>query len=431
MKHVFLCFVLLFLGSTTAVWGETLSELQQRAESGDSDAQYDLAMRYWEGKEGAPKDDSKAFYWTKKAAEQGNAYAQSWVGYFYENAYGTARDFGEAAYWYRRSADQGNRFSQNNLGECYYYGRGVERSYEKAVLWYKKAADQEFPSACYNLGWCYENGEGVASNRSLAISYYRKAAASGNEDARQRLSKLGLSADGSSTTSASTASTSSSSSGSHVDPSTLANAQSGIDVSQYVLGQQYFDDGNYEQAVYWWRQAAKQGYGKASLQLGECYYNSLGVDRNYKTAAYWYTEAAEQGENDACFKLGVCYEEGIGVIRDYQIAFKYYEKGNFMLAAAHCCRKWLQQQNRTDLNYLTLSIAELLLMSSKGDALAQCYMGLSAYIDSDLSKAKAWFQKCVDNANATSLSRTIARKYIASIEEGEEETDALMEFFGF
>ena len=134
MKHVFLCFVLLFLGSTTAVWGETLSELQQRAESGDSDAQYDLAMRYWEGKEGAPKDDSKAFYWAKKAAEQGNAYAQSWVGYFYENAYGTARDFGEAAYWYRRSADQGNRFSQNNLGECYYYGRGVERSYEKAVL---------------------------------------------------------------------------------------------------------------------------------------------------------------------------------------------------------------------------------------------------------------------------------------------------------
>ena len=174
MKHVFLCFVLLFLGSTTAVWGETLSELQQRAESGDSDAQYDLAMRYWEGKEGAPKDDSKAFYWAKKAAEQGNAYAQSWVGYFYENAYGTARDFGEAAYWYRRSADQGNRFSQNNLGECYYYGRGVERSYEKAVLWYKKAADQEFPSACYNLGWCYENGEGVASNRSLAISYSQR-----------------------------------------------------------------------------------------------------------------------------------------------------------------------------------------------------------------------------------------------------------------
>ena len=343
MKHVFLCFVLLFLGSTTAVWGETLSELQQRTESGDSDAQYDLAMRYWEGKEGAPKDDSKAFYWAKKAAEQGNAYAQSWVGYFYENAYGTARDFGEAAYWYRRSADQGNRFSQNNLGECYYYGRGVERSYEKAVLWYKKAADQEFPPACYNLGWCYENGEGVASNRSLAISYYRKAAASGNEDARQRLSKLGLSADGSFTTSASTASTSSSSSGSHVDPSTLANAQSGIDVSQYVLGQQYFDDGNYEQAVYWWRQAAKQGYGKASLKLGDCYHDGVGVDRNVTTAAHWYTEAAEQGEREACFKLGTCYETGVGVIKDYQIAVKYYDKGGYLTASALCSRKWLQQ----------------------------------------------------------------------------------------
>lgn len=428
---MFASLVLTLLLSTATAWAESLATLQQRAESGNSDAQYDLAMCYWKGEKGAPKDNAKAFYWMKRSAGQGDAYAQSWVGYFYENGYGTARDFGEAAYWYRRSADQGNRFSQNNLGECYYYGRGVERSYEKAASWYKKAADQEFPSAYYNLGWCYEMGEGVASNQSLAISCYRKAAASGNENARQRLSKLGLSADGSSTASASTASASSSSSGSHVDPSTLANAQSGIDVSQYVLGQQYFDDGNYEQALYWWRQAAKQGYGKASLKLGECYYNGSGVDRNYTTAVHWYTEAADQGENDACFKLGNCYEQGTGVIKDYQMAVKYYEKGNFMLAAAHCCRKWLQQQNRTAVNYLKTSRAELLLMSTNGDALAQCYLGLSAYIDSDLSEAKSWFQKCVDNANATSLSRTIARKFIDSIEEGEEETDALMEFFGF
>ena len=428
---MFLCFVLLFLGSTTAVWGETLSELQQRAESGDSDAQYDLAMRYWEGKEGAPKDDSKAFYWAKKAAEQGNAYAQSWVGYFYENAYGTARDFGEAAYWYRRSADQGNRFSQNNLGECYYYGRGVERSYEKAVLWYKKAADQEFPSACYNLGWCYENGEGVASNRSLAISYYRKAAASGNEDARQRLSKLGLSADGSSTTSASTASTSSSSSGSHVDPSTLANAQSGIDVSQYVLGQQYFDDGNYEQAVYWWRQAAKQGYGKASLKLGDCYHDGVGVDRNVTTAAHWYTEAAEQGEREACFKLGTCYETGVGVIKDYQIAVKYYDKGGYLTASALCSRKWLQQY-RLGFDYAAATAGELRSRANNGDALAQCHLGLLLYADEKTTEAKEWFKKCAANTRANNLSKTIAKKYVDQIEEADEEAAEMFElFFGF
>ena len=431
MKHVFLCFVLLFLGSTTAVWGETLSELQQRAESGDSDAQYDLAMRYWEGKEGAPKDDSKAFYWAKKAAEQGNAYAQSWVGYFYENAYGTARDFGEAAYWYRRSADQGNRFSQNNLGECYYYGRGVERSYEKAVLWYKKAVDQEFPSACYNLGWCYENGEGVASNRSLAISYYRKAAASGNEDARQRLSKLGLSADGSSTTSASTASTSSSSSGSHVDPSTLANAQSGIDVSQYVLGQQYFDDGNYEQAVYWWRQAAKQGYGKASLKLGDCYHDGVGVDRNVTTAAHWYTEAAEQGEREACFKLGTCYETGVGVIKDYQIAVKYYDKGGDLTASALCSGKWLQQ-DRSGFDYAASTAGVLRSRANNGDTRAQCHLGLLLYADEKTTEAKWWFKKCAANTRANNLSKTIAKKYVDQIEEADEEAAEMFElFFGF
>lgn len=429
MKQMFLSLVLLLLGSATAVWGETFSELQRRAESGDSDAQYDLAMQYWEGKEGAPKDDSKAFYWAKKSAEQGDAYAQSWVGYFYENGYGTARDFGEAAYWYRRSADQGNRFSQNNLGECYYYGRGVERSYEKAASWYKKAADQEFPSAYYNLGWCYEMGEGVASNQSLAISCYRKAAASGNENARQRLSKLGLSADGSSTASASTET--SSSSGSHVDPSTLANAQSGIDVSQYVLGQQYFDDGNYEQAVYWWRQAAKQGYGKASLKLGDCYHDGVGVDRNVTTAAHWYTEAAEQGEREACFKLGTCYETGVGVIKDYQIAVKYYDQGGYLKASARCSRKWLQQ-NRSGFDYASATTGQLLSRANNGDALAQCHLGLLFYADEKTTEAKEWFKKCAANTRANNLSKTIAKKYVDQIEAADEEAAEMFElFFGF
>ena len=97
MKRMFASLVLALLLSTATAWAESLATLQQQAESGNSDAQYDLAMCYWKGEKGAPKDDSKAFYWAKKSAEQGDAYAQSWVGYFYENGYGTARDFGEEA----------------------------------------------------------------------------------------------------------------------------------------------------------------------------------------------------------------------------------------------------------------------------------------------------------------------------------------------
>lgn len=415
---------LVFVAGVAIAWAESLEMLRQRAENGDRDAQCDLALRYYEGKGGAPKDDGKAFYWAKKSAEQGHADAQSWVGYFYEKGYGTEKDSDEAFYWYRRAAEQGDRSAQNCLGELYYYGRGVERDFEKAAQWYKKSADQGFPSALFNIGWCYENGEGVGINRSLALDYYRKAAAGGDTCARDRLAELGESAD----YSASTSTTSTSSS--HVNSSTLANAQAGDAVSQLVVGRQYFDVGNYEQALYWWRTAAKQGYGKASMQLGECYYNGSGVNRNLTTAVHWYTEAAEQGEKDACFKLGTCYEQGTGVTRDYQIAVSYYEKGDFMQAAALCYRKWLQQ-NRTGFNYLKASRSELLLHASQGDALAQCHLGLSDYADGDFSDAKSWFAKCASNTGATSLCRTIARKFTASIEAGEEETDALMEFFGF
>ncbi len=437
MKHLCLSFVLLFLCGTTAVWGETLGELQQRAESGDSDAQYDLAMRYWEGKEGAPKDNGKAFYWAKKSAEQGDAYAQSWVAYFYENGYGTAQDDSESFYWYRRSADQGNRVSQNNLGECYYYGRGVDQSYEKATSWYKKAADQGLASAMFNMGWCYEKGQGVVADRSLAVNYYRKATAAGDENARKRLVELGESVDGGSTSSSSTTSStstaalSSSTSGSHVNPSTLANARSGIDVSQFVVGQQYFDDGNYEQARYWWREASKQGYGKASLKLGECYYDGLGTDRNFTTAAYWYSEAAEQGEREACFKLGTCYETGVGVIKDYQIAVKYYDKGGYLTASAICARKWLQQY-RSGFDYAAATAGDLQWRANNGDALAQCHLGLLLYTDDKTSEAKEWFKKCAENSRANNLSKSIAKKYVGLIEAVEAETEEVMElFFGF
>jgi uncharacterized protein len=44
--------------------------------------------------------------------------------------------------WYRKAADQGNAYAQYNIGRLYDNGWGVEKDYTKALAWYQKAADE-------------------------------------------------------------------------------------------------------------------------------------------------------------------------------------------------------------------------------------------------------------------------------------------------
>ena len=61
--------------------------------------------------------------------------------YYY--GYGVKQDYAEAVKWYRKAAEQGNAYAQFNLGNAYYNGNGVEQDYAEAVKWYQKAAEQE------------------------------------------------------------------------------------------------------------------------------------------------------------------------------------------------------------------------------------------------------------------------------------------------
>ena len=46
----------------------------------------------------------------KKSAEQGNAYAQSNLGGFYERGEGVEKDLNKACEWYQKSAEQGEDY---------------------------------------------------------------------------------------------------------------------------------------------------------------------------------------------------------------------------------------------------------------------------------------------------------------------------------
>lgn len=93
-----------------------------------------------------------------EAAEQGNAVAQSELGWNYFTGDGFPKDADVALSWFRRAAEHGEPSAQNRIGVCFERGLGVARDMAKAAEWYEKAAERGYAQAQDNLGLCYGNG---------------------------------------------------------------------------------------------------------------------------------------------------------------------------------------------------------------------------------------------------------------------------------
>ena len=107
-------------------------------------------------------------------------------------------------------------------------------------------------------------------------------------------------------------------------------AKLGDTSSLYLLGKMYEDakgtEKNLSQAANWYTQAAKKGHRKAQVTLGFMYSKGYGVSQDYSQAVNWYLKAAEQGDIDAQHNLAYLYSNGQGVVKDYQQAAFWYQK---------------------------------------------------------------------------------------------------------
>ena len=148
------------------------------AEQGNAAAQYWLGWMYDKGY-GVPENDSEAIRWYRKAAEQGLSAAQNRLGVMHYNGEGVTKDYAETVRWFRESAEQGDVLAQNRLGVMHYNGEGVTKDYAEAVRWFHKAAEQGNAMAQRNLGFMYRNGRGVPKDDAEAARWYRKAAEQG------------------------------------------------------------------------------------------------------------------------------------------------------------------------------------------------------------------------------------------------------------
>jgi TPR repeat protein len=87
-------------------------------------------------------DYPRALKLLRPLADQGDAAAQSNLGFMYATGMGVPQDRAEAAKWYQRAAEQGRANAQFNLGRMYAVGQGVPKSEADALKWFRAAAEQ-------------------------------------------------------------------------------------------------------------------------------------------------------------------------------------------------------------------------------------------------------------------------------------------------
>jgi uncharacterized protein len=215
-----------------------LKTLQERADTGDADAQCGLGKQYESGL-GTPLDNKQAALWLHKSAEQGNIIAQVELGVVFDKM----QDYAQALIWYRKAAEQGNTRAEYNIGLAYQDGESVPKDAPQAMAWYLKAADQGDAIAQLNLAVMYDQGLGIPQDYPQAADWYRKAAEQG-----------------------------------------LAEAQYGLGFL-YLNGNGVPKDDT--QAATWMLNAAEQGETKAQYNLGSCYINGEGVSRDLNEGYFW------------------------------------------------------------------------------------------------------------------------------------------------
>lgn len=164
---------------------DRLAFYQKAADSGNAEAQLQLAILYAKG-EGVTQDYAVAAKWFRTAADQGSARAQYDLGVLYERGRGVPVDLAEAAKWYQKSAEAKYPLAQYNLAVCYTKGQGIRKDLPEAALWYRRAALQGMVQAMVNLGTMYERGDGVPVSQVDAYAWYLAAGRRGNQIGSKR-----------------------------------------------------------------------------------------------------------------------------------------------------------------------------------------------------------------------------------------------------
>ena len=194
-------------------------------------------------------------------------------------------------------------------------------------------------------------------------------------------------------------------------------AEKGNAAAESVLGYCYAHfQGDYAEAVKWYRKAAEQNEANSQFDLGCCYYYGQGVMTDFKEAAKLFRKAAEQNNELGQCYLGHCYYYGQGVATDYVEAVKWYRKAaeqnddsaQLQLGVCYIYGQGVQKDNVESVNWYRKA-AEQGLADAQYEVGAAYFNGLG--VTRNYVQAYVWMSLAMSQGNLT------AQQYMPIVEQ--------------
>lgn len=172
---------------------------------------------------------------------------------------------------------------------------------------------------------------------------------------------------------------------------------------QYEMGSSYYDKGNYQEAIKWYRKAAELGHPDAQSELGHMYFNGEGVPVNHEEALKWLSKAASQGDAIAQSTLGYMYKNGVGVPKNEDEAAKWFKKSAFQYYEG--AKRAMKAGNQLAFELLQTVISMDITPYS---VLSMFHMGTLYYygecdLKTDFSQAFYYFKQASEKGNLPAL----------------------------
>lgn len=229
-----------------------LSHLHTRAVEGDVTAQNEIADRYVDGRN-LPKDWKIALCWYRAAARYGSAYAEFWLGLFYQQGWIVKQSDPVAAHWFTLARQHHDTtVAERKVADRYADNNSGVHDMSKALVWYERAAKKHDLPAELALGNFYATSH-TSSDIQRALSWYGKASAQHSIEADYHIGQI---------------------------------YYRGVGIPQ-----------NLPEAHKWLLRAAERGYKPAQYNLAEMYYQGIGVSQDWIKAYAW-LEVSQAAENN-------------------------------------------------------------------------------------------------------------------------------------